>query len=155
MSLFDPHRTERLDIHRAVLRLECILSPARYVSENIWREIFPHCCSEPTRPGLSFSVAPLLLTHVRRGWKSISIKTHSSGAGFISTSQLIKCLYRVIKALEKGLIGKGQCSLIGWIRSPSVIHWAERDSGFTCRSPIIELHFSSHPPRGTFSPSSL
>ena len=80
------------------------------------------------------------------------LRPHSSGAVFMSTSQLTKCLYRVIKALEKGLIREGQCSMIGWTRSPSVIHWAERDSGFTCRSPIIGLHFSSHPPRGTFSP---
>lgn len=28
-----------------------------------------------SRPGLSFSVAPLLLTHVYRAWKSIAVKT--------------------------------------------------------------------------------
>jgi len=63
------------DLELAVYQLECILSPARNSPADIWREIFCRCLSASSRPGLNFSVAPLLLTHVCPGWKSIAIAT--------------------------------------------------------------------------------
>ncbi|KIM41408.1 hypothetical protein M413DRAFT_52928, partial [Hebeloma cylindrosporum] len=65
----------RDEVDRAVLQLYRILSPARNVSEGIWSKIFSHCLSDTSLPTVNFSEAPLLLTRVCRGWKSIAIKT--------------------------------------------------------------------------------
>ncbi|KIM41405.1 hypothetical protein M413DRAFT_27763 [Hebeloma cylindrosporum] len=84
-GFFDLQRLDRLqlqaltsrrnDVNRAVLQLYRILSPARYVPNDIWYIIFSFCRSESSRPGLNVSEAPLLLTRVCRGWKSIAIET--------------------------------------------------------------------------------
>ncbi|KAF8960882.1 hypothetical protein BDZ97DRAFT_1831250 [Flammula alnicola] len=68
--------TERRNALQSSIELyDTILSPFRRVPHDVWREIFPYCLSTDRNPIMSYSEAPLLLTHVCSVWRSIAFTT--------------------------------------------------------------------------------
>ena len=79
--IFDVQRTlsslleKRNALQSSIDRCDSILSLVRRVPVELWRDIFSHCLSTHRNPIISYSEAPLLLTHVCSLWRSIALTT--------------------------------------------------------------------------------
>lgn len=79
--IFDAQRTlnsllqKRNALQSSIDRCDSILSLVRRLPVELWRDIFAHCLSTHRNPTLSYSEAPLLLTHVCSLWRSIALTT--------------------------------------------------------------------------------
>jgi len=79
--IFDVQRTlnslleKRNALQSSIDRCDSILSLVRRVPVELWRDIFSHCLSTHRNPTISYSEAPLLLTHVCTLWRSIALTT--------------------------------------------------------------------------------
>ncbi|KDR77124.1 hypothetical protein GALMADRAFT_246324 [Galerina marginata CBS 339.88] len=66
---------ERNALKSSIARCNTILSPIRRVPQDVWREIFFHCLATHRNPIMSYTEAPLLLTHICNLWRSIALST--------------------------------------------------------------------------------
>lgn len=79
--IFDAQRAldslleKRIALQSTIDRCDSLLSLVRRVPVELWRDIFVHCLSTHRNPTISYSEAPLLLTHVCSLWRSIALTT--------------------------------------------------------------------------------
>ena len=79
--IFDVQRTlnslleKRNALQSSVDRCNSIISLVRRVPVELWRDIFAYCLFTHRNPTISYSEAPLLLTHVCSLWRSIALTT--------------------------------------------------------------------------------
>lgn len=66
-------QTKRCEAQNQIDTFNIILSPARQIPPDILREIFFHCLPTSRNPIMSYSEAPLLLTHVSRMWRTTAL----------------------------------------------------------------------------------